>query len=266
MATTPYGAGLENDAMRKFNTDWQNQQLQRQMMGGQAMGSLYGQGAGLMTQGGALQAGAPGQYYAAAGMPYGTAQTVGTNQFGALNNLGQFGQAGSTIPQTQIQDYMNYLGWGTGAQNAANQSQQNTFADAMARDKQAFGQQSDIFGGLGKIAGGLWGTGMGSGTVGSTVMGGLGSAGSSIMSALPLMFSDERVKEDIVPVGALHDGLPVYSYRYKGDPTPRIGLIAQDVEKVRPDAVFDVGGVKAVDYGRATEFSRGIAALSKWAA
>ena len=68
-------------------------------------------------------------------------------------------------------------------------------------------------------------------------------------------FLDVRLKEDIAPVGELYDGQPVFSYKYKGDPTPRIGLVAQEVEKVRPDAVTEIGGYKAVDYGRATEYA-----------
>ena len=40
------------------------------------------------------------------------------------------------------------------------------------------------------------------------------------------MFSDERLKEDIAPVGELYDGTNVYSYRYKGDHVPRIGVMA----------------------------------------
>lgn len=73
------------------------------------------------------------------------------------------------------------------------------------------------------------------------------------------VFSDERLKEDIEPVGSLNDGQTVYSYKYKGDPTPRIGLMAQEVEKVRPDAVIEhESGYKMVDYGRATERARGL--------
>ena len=68
--------------------------------------------------------------------------------------------------------------------------------------------------------------------------------------------SDEKLKEDISPIGALFDRTPVYSYRYKGDDTPRIGLMAQDVEKDTPEAVADLGGFKGVDYGKATQRSR----------
>jgi hypothetical protein len=83
-------------------------------------------------------------------------------------------------------------------------------------------------------------------------------AAASIMRSLP---SDARMKRDIVKVGALHDGTPVYSYTYIDDPTPRIGLLAQDVERTRPDAVATIGGRKAVDYRKATARARAIGGL-----
>lgn len=58
--------------------------------------------------------------------------------------------------------------------------------------------------------------------------------------------SDERTKENIEPVGVLH-GVPIYTYNYKGDPTPHRGPMAQDVEKVMPEAVIEFGGLKMVD-------------------
>lgn len=66
-----------------------------------------------------------------------------------------------------------------------------------------------------------------------------------------IMASDRRVKEDITEIGETHDGQPLYSYRYKGDDRPQIGLMAQDVEKRDPGAVLEIGGVKHVDYNRA---------------
>ncbi|XUM21068.1 tail fiber domain-containing protein [Bradyrhizobium oligotrophicum S58] len=74
----------------------------------------------------------------------------------------------------------------------------------------------------------------------------------SIASLGASLFSDERLKEDIAPVGELYDGQKVYSYRYKGSEIPHIGLMAQEVEKVAPDAVREVAGFKAVDYSKAT--------------
>lgn len=89
---------------------------------------------------------------------------------------------------------------------------------------------SSVFGGLGAL-------------------GGLASGAGSLITAL----SDARAKEDIRPVGQLDNGLPVYAYRYKGDPTPQIGLLAQEVAAVRPDAVaMRPDGLLGVNYDRAT--------------
>lgn len=69
-----------------------------------------------------------------------------------------------------------------------------------------------------------------------------------------LAMSDERVKENIKPVGKLDNGFTVYSFNYKGDPTPHIGLIAQEVEKSRPEAVSTTpAGLKLLDYAAAAD-------------
>lgn len=61
--------------------------------------------------------------------------------------------------------------------------------------------------------------------------------------------SDRRVKEDIKQVGTLDNGLPVYTFRYKGGSVTHMGVMAQDVEKVNPDAVTEIDGIKHVYYG-----------------
>jgi hypothetical protein len=91
---------------------------------------------------------------------------------------------------------------------------------------------------------------------GSSTLGNVAGIASSVASIAGL-FSDERVKENIKQVGELDNGLPVYSYNYKGDSTPQIGLIAQDVEQVKPDAVGEVNGVKTVKYDEAVEMREG---------
>ena len=49
--------------------------------------------------------------------------------------------------------------------------------------------------------------------------------------------SDRRLKQDVKQVGALPNGLPLYSFRYNwGGPT-FVGAMAQDVLRVIPDAV-----------------------------
>lgn len=78
------------------------------------------------------------------------------------------------------------------------------------------------------------------------------SSGSSNGGILSSLFSDRRLKEDIVRVGTLDNGLPVYSYRYKDDVAMQIGLMADEVEQVHPEAVFThPNGFKMVDYGKA---------------
>ena len=91
-------------------------------------------------------------------------------------------------------------------------------------------------------------------------------AGNLIGSAaqfLP-MLSDARAKKDIAEVGRLHDDTPVFSFSYRGDPTGRthVGLIAQDVERRVPAAVVEIGGLKHVDYRRATGLARAIGAMA----
>ena len=78
---------------------------------------------------------------------------------------------------------------------------------------------------------------------------GLQTIGQIASIAAPFMGSDIRIKENIVPEGMKWRGLQVYAYNYIGDSTPRRGVMAQEVEQVRPDAVVTIGGVKHVNYG-----------------
>ena len=92
----------------------------------------------------------------------------------------------------------------------------------------------------------------------------IGSAGSAagtaagtalVTKALPYLasLSDKNSKENISQVGILDNGLPVYLFNYKGNNTPQIGLMAQDVEKVNKDAVKEIDGVKHVYYTKAVK-------------
>jgi len=73
------------------------------------------------------------------------------------------------------------------------------------------------------------------------------------LGAIGKIFSDERMKENIRPIGELFDGQKVHSFNYKGDPRTQIGLIAQEVEHHRPHAVDHDHGMKTVDYHDATQ-------------
>ncbi len=63
--------------------------------------------------------------------------------------------------------------------------------------------------------------------------------------------SDVRLKENIRPVGR-KNGHNLYKYNYKMDPMRKqyVGVLAQEVERTRPDAVHtDFTGAKSVNYG-----------------
>ena len=74
--------------------------------------------------------------------------------------------------------------------------------------------------------------------------------GSAAAAAAPFMLSDKRLKTDIKKVGKTNDGLPVYTYKYKGDNKTQMGVMAQDVEKKNPSAVKTIDGFKAVNYSK----------------
>lgn len=79
-------------------------------------------------------------------------------------------------------------------------------------------------------------------------MGGLFGLGAA---AMPFMFSDARLKADIVATAETGPkGLPVYEWTYVwGGPRHR-GYMAQDVLHTHPEAVHDIGGYLALDYSR----------------
>jgi Protein of unknown function (DUF3300)/Chaperone of endosialidase len=62
--------------------------------------------------------------------------------------------------------------------------------------------------------------------------------------------SDVNLKEDIVPLKRLNNGLELYRFRYKGgDGTAFVGVMAQDVQQIEPSAVWrDHDGYWMVNY------------------
>lgn len=78
-----------------------------------------------------------------------------------------------------------------------------------------------------------------------STLGGLFGLGANLIA------SDRRLKEDIKKVGKTDGGLNLYTFKYKAGGPMQLGVMAQEVEKTKPEAVVDVGGFKAVDYGKA---------------
>ncbi|MCK1391005.1 caspase family protein [Bradyrhizobium sp. 1] len=76
------------------------------------------------------------------------------------------------------------------------------------------------------------------------------AAASNAVSRIPIP-SDVRLKEDITALGRTGSGLRLYRYRYKGDATYYVGVMAQDVAQRLPAAVSPApDGYLQVDYGR----------------
>lgn len=62
--------------------------------------------------------------------------------------------------------------------------------------------------------------------------------------------SDRRLKRSVVQIGTRPDGLAVYEFEYIWGGGKKIGLMAQEVQAVYPDAVGEAGGYLTVDYGK----------------
>lgn len=80
--------------------------------------------------------------------------------------------------------------------------------------------------------------------LGSTIAGGLFAPGGLFG------LSDKRLKRDIKRIGKTDGGVNIYSYKFKGHDRTHIGVMAQEMERIDPAAVAEIGGYKMVDYSR----------------
>lgn len=84
----------------------------------------------------------------------------------------------------------------------------------------------------------------------AATMGGLFGLGGSLGAAGVLKYSDRRLKRNIKRCGTRADGLGLYTFNYLWSDQKEIGVMADEVLAVRPDAVSEVGGYLAVDYSK----------------
>lgn len=83
---------------------------------------------------------------------------------------------------------------------------------------------------------------------GGTVWGDLTVTG-TLKGAIVQATSDKRLKTEIQPVFFNLSSITSYRYKLKSDGAYHVGLIAQEVEKVIPEAVSeDENGMKSLDY------------------
>jgi hypothetical protein len=183
------------------------------------------------------------------------------NQINAANALYNAGNTTANTLSGMQQNYLANQGQGASAAQSALDAQNYGANATLAAEAQRRGipvQALSLLTQIGVPIAGLGSQSSGT-TTGTQQMSGaqqFGTIANGIGSLLRYMPSDAQLKEEIVAVGALFDGTPVYRYRYKGAPATHIGLLAQDVERTTPAAVIEINGYKAVDYRAATERSR----------
>jgi hypothetical protein len=166
------------------------------------------------------------------------------------NALGQVGAQQQQAPWAQLQNYQGALTGNFGGQGTQQSPYfQNPLANAMGLGLggmgiYGMGQKAGLWGGAAPAAAGLAGLDA-IGTMGTMAgIGGMGLEGA-------LMFSDRRLKSNIVKVGDHPRGFAIYEYDIFG--RRERGVMADEVEKVIPDAVHDIGGYQAVDYSMLRE-------------
>lgn len=84
-------------------------------------------------------------------------------------------------------------------------------------------------------------------------------SGSSLSKGKSFGFSlsDERVKENIKPIGNADNGTKLYTYNYKGSTEPQIGPMAQDLVSTKPETVaLGDDGLLYVDIRKALKGSK----------
>lgn len=122
--------------------------------------------------------------------------------------------------------------------NAQNMNYQNQLANYNAGQANQSGAMSGLFGIGGAALGGLYGGPQGA-MLGAQLGSGAGAA-----------FSDIRLKTNIRRIGTHKLGVGVYEYDYLWGGGKQVGVMAQEVEQIKPEAVFEVGGFKGVYYGK----------------
>lgn len=183
----------------------------------------------------------------------------------AGNAATQFGSLANQVSALGAGDYSRLLAQGGLQQGLGQQMLDTSSANAAAQSQYPFaltGWEQGVYTGAAPNFTGYTSTATGPSPSPLNSILGLGAMGLGAYMGMP---SDERLKEDIVPVGELFDGTPLYKYRLKGDPRTQVGVMAQDIEGDKPEAVHELGGIKFVDYDAATKPSQGLAARKGFA-
>lgn len=162
--------------------------------------------------------------------------SAATNLYNMGGNQQSLNQAQINAPWQLLNNYSNLIQGQYGGQSSTSQPY----------------YQNQLAGGLGGALGGA-ATGAMLGSAVPGIGNVAGAIGGGLVGGLGGIFSDRRLKLDIVPTGAhLDNGLPIYSYRYLWDEpnVRRVGVMADEVRHVIPHAVHvdPATGFDKVDY------------------
>lgn len=169
---------------------------------------------------------------------------------------------GTTLSGSQLKGLQEY------AQNLASQEygqQLGRLGGLAGQGLQASGQGAGILAGTGQNILGAY-SGLGrtqaqmAGMAGkaksqfmSDLMGMMSSGGETEEAGAMVAQSDERLKQNITHTGVKKNGIEIVEFNYNElsgkDTSKRYrGVIAQEVEKIKPEAVKEIDGYKHVDY------------------
>jgi hypothetical protein len=241
-------AGLFNQALGQGF----GQAAQARQMGNQAIGQNYGQGMSsqqLLNQ--------------AIGQNYGQAMSSQDQANAAMaQNYGQAGTSAGLYNQAAAQQYNQNLG----AAQFGNQAQQQRLQQNLAMRNQPLNEIMGLLSGsqiqtpqfqgyagggniqAAPVAQAATNQGNYNTAAYNARMGALGGLYQGIGSAAGGIFSDIRLKSNIVKVGEHPKGFGIYEYDIFG--RRERGVMAQEVEKIIPEAVMEhPSGFKMVNYG-----------------
>jgi len=180
VGNTPYGQSVLGNTVGQFNTDWQQNLLNRQTQAAGAAGSLVNSAGQAGATADALGASGTNNAIQSAMLPYSVNSQVGGQNLNWLNQLGSGTNTYAALPQMAIGDYGSYLGIGNQANSIYNQGQE-ALANFQAQ------QQQQLFNNMGSAASGVAGLFGGSGLFGqSGAFGSKGAFGSG--GAFPGLF------------------------------------------------------------------------------
>lgn len=147
--------------------------------------------------------------------------------YSVATNAGNSATANQNAPGNAL-----IAGMGTaGNMTIAGQGQRLSGLSSILNAQTSIFNNSQSNDGLGGMLAGLGGIGQGLGAMGVTI-------------------SDRRMKENIEQVGETESGLGLYEFNYIGDGKRYRGVMADEVERIVPDAVvYDDLGFASVNYG-----------------